>query len=479
MRSAPRARGRRALPGALALLFAPLLCAAGCAYQLVSGGQLRPEPFHQIVDRTVRARGIAPEGEIRTGVIASAELPGLLRRALAAEWTGAEIRDYQEGLVTLGLWPADRDLEREFVAVYAEEVIGLYLPTERTLYLVDDPRTPWSLWVLSTLVRRDLERELILGHELVHFLQHQAFPELMEADPFWKSQDDVTAALQAALEGDALHYGFASLEIEPPAADELRLALEEEDRQRTHGALAEAPALLRLTLSFPYVHGYGLSLREGYALLAAPPASTEQVLHPDKRLEPFQAIDLAALRAALPAGCRAQFEDTLGELGLSVLLRDLGAPIEATAWEGWDGDRWVAVDCDGRRELVWLTAWDSEPDAAEFASSYGRIAAKVAGRAGMASPPTARVVGSEVWIATPGLVPLAADLGALARRARVVDLPGVRAHFAPARQQLPAGGHAAREALLDRHRRHPAEIARGRIRAEPVAPGDLADLDPR
>jgi len=430
VRSAPRARGRRGLPGALALLVAPLLGAAGCAYQLVSGGQLRPEPFHQIMDRTVRARGIAPEREIRTRVIASADLPGLLSGALAVEWTGAEMLDYQEGLITLGLWPAGRDLEREFVAVYSEEVVGLYLPTQRTLYLVDDTRTPWSLRLLSTLVRRDLERELILSHELVHFLQHQAFPALMDPDPFWKSQDDVTAALQAALEGDALHYGFASLEIDPPAADELRLALEEEDRRRSHGALAEAPALLRLTLSFPYAHGYGLSLREGRTLLAAPPASTEQVLHPDKRLESFQAIDLRALRAAVPAGCRAFFEDTLGELGLSVLLRDLGAPIEAAAWEGWDGDRWVAADCDGSRELVWLTAWDSETDAAEFAASYARIAPGVAERAGMASPPAARVSGREVWIATPGLAPLAAQLDAFARRARVVDLPGVRGHFA-------------------------------------------------
>jgi hypothetical protein len=71
--------------GALALLFAALLGTGGCAGPLVSGGQLRPEPFQRIVDRTVRARGIAPEGEIRTGVIAAAELPGLLRRALAAE----------------------------------------------------------------------------------------------------------------------------------------------------------------------------------------------------------------------------------------------------------------------------------------------------------------------------------------------------------------------------------------------------------
>ena len=426
-----RLRIRFALPCALGLLLAGLIGAAGCAYSLVSGGEVRPEPFHQIVERTVRARGIAPETEIRTRVIASRELPGLLAEALAAEWSGAEIHEYQEGLITLGLWPAGRDLQREFVAVYAEEVVGLYLPTQQTLFLVDDPGSSWSIRLLSSLVRRDLERELILSHELVHFLQHQAFPDLLEPDPFWKSQDDVTAAVQAALEGDALHYGIRSLEIDPPEEMKLRGGLEEEDQQRSHGALAEAPALLRLTLAFPYANGYGLSLREGRSLLATPPASTEQVLHAEKRHEPFQAIDLAALRARLPAGCRAVFEDSLGELGLSVLLRDLGDPTQPATWEGWDGDRWVAADCDGSRELVWLTAWDSEADAAEFAAGYERIAPAVAERAGMPSPPAARVVGSEVWIATPGLAPLAGQLDALARRARVVDLQGVREFFRP------------------------------------------------
>jgi hypothetical protein len=434
----PRAKSFRAPVRALALLAGLALGAAGCAYQLVSGGELRQEPFERIVDRTVRARGIAPQSEIRTRVIAAAELPGLLRDALAEEWSGAEILDYQEGLVSLGLWPAGRDLAHEFVAVYSEEVVGLYLPTQRTLYLVDDPRTPWSLRLLSTLVRRDLERELILSHELVHFLQHEAFPSLMDADPFWKSQDDATAALQAALEGDALHYGFASLEVEPPSAEDLREALEEEDRQRSHGALAEAPALLRMTVAFPYAHGYGLSLREGRALLSSPPASTEQVLHPEKRQEAFQAIDLAGLRAALPAGCRARYQDTLGELGLSVLLRDLGAAEVPAAWEGWDGDRWLAADCGGSRELIWLTAWDSEQDAAEFAAGYTRIAAAVAERAAMASPPSARVTGREVWIATSGLTPLAERLDEFARRGRVADLPGLRAHFEGVSPQLRA-----------------------------------------
>jgi hypothetical protein len=419
---------KRARRARLALL-AALLAAPGCAYSLVSKDALRPEPFGQIVERTVRARGIAPAGEVRTRVIAAAELPAILTRALTAEWSDAEIRGYQEGLRSLGLWPADHDLVSEFVAVYAEEVVGLYLPTERTLVLVRDAPSSWSLRILSSLVRRDFHREVILAHELVHFLQHEAHPGLMDGAGFWKSQDDAAAAVQAALEGDALRYGFASLEVDPPAAEDLHSAMVQESDARSRGALAEAPALLRLTVSFPYAYGYGLSLREGGALLADPPASTEQVLHTDKRHEPFQAIDLRALRAALPAGCSFAFENTLGELGVSVLLRDLGDERDGGAWQGWDGDRWLAAHCAGRRELVWLTTWDSEAQAVRFAESQARIGPAMAARGGLPAAPVARVVGREVWIATESLLPLAERLDGFARRARVADLAGLRAHF--------------------------------------------------
>ena len=128
-----------------------------------------------------------------------------------------------------------------------------------------------------------------------------------------------------------------------------------------------------------------------------------------------------------------------------MLLRDLGAPIKATAWEGWDGDRWVAADCDGRREFVWLTAWDSETDAAEFAASYDRIAPAVAERAAMVAPPVARVSEREVWIATPGLAALAAQLDRFTRRARVANLAEVRAFASPRAPSPGSPGSAARD----------------------------------
>jgi hypothetical protein len=434
----PRRRARRALA-----LLAALLPAAGCAYSIVADGQLREAPYASILERTESARGIRSQGGLTARVVESAELPPILRQALAEEWSGSQLDGYAQGLVALGLWPAGVDLLEEYIEVYSEQVAGTYLPTQRTLYVVRDAPSSFEIRLASALLRRDLLLEGVLAHELVHFLQHQAFPELLEPDPFWKAQDDATAAVTAAIEGDACRYGFAALDpsFATLDADDVREAIERESRDAP-GRLAEAPALLRLTIAFPYSYGYALSLDEGRALLERPPASTEQVLHAAKRREPFDAIDLSGLAAALPGGCRVLFENSAGELGISVLLRDHGArvppvglwEVASAAWEGWNGDRWLAAECSGRRELVWLTSWDSEQDAAEFADAYAAIAGLVAERGSLARAEIFRA-GRDVRIATPALAGL--PVAKLARRAQVATLGELRAYFGATSRSSP------------------------------------------
>lgn len=114
-----------------------------------------------------------------------------------------------------------------------------------------------------------------------------------------------------------------------------------------------------------------------------------------------------------------------------MLLQELGLDVAraATAAAGSDGDRYVAARCAERRELVWLTAWDSEPDAEEFAADYAAVAPTLAARAGLGAPPEITRRGRRVGIASGGLATLAAELPARARIARVTSIDGVRAHF--------------------------------------------------
>jgi len=402
----------------------------GCAPSLVEGGRLRPEAFDTVVGRTERARGLRFDGPIAAEVVDSATFREIVQAEAEAQWTPEALASYQDGLTAVGLWPAHRELLGEFVAALGEEAGGLYLPDEQTLYIVEDPATPLTVRLASFLTRRDLAREVLLTHELVHTLQHRHYPALIDRVSNLKGQDDVVLALQAALEGDAVRYGFAALETgaPPPAPVDFAASLEKEaDR----GRLAERPALVRYSMVFPYAQGYRLSSLEASMLLEDPPVSSEQVLHADARHQPFLMFDLSRLANALPEGCSYVYENTIGEFGISVLFRDLASQpqaVDPSVWTGWDGDRYLVAECGGRLELFWLTAWDSEADASEFATAYIGIAEAVRERGELASTPTVTELGSRrVVVATDWLAEPSDRSLAKLRRARVQSLTEVLA----------------------------------------------------
>jgi hypothetical protein len=412
------------------LLFSAL-GASGCAYSMIRDGRLRPEPFEGIVSRTAGARGIEPQLPIDARVVTAAELEAVIRRAITRDWSDTQIRRYERALTAMGLWPGNRDLLDETIAVLGEEVAGVYDPSERALYVVSDSKTPFLARLMSALLRRDLEREIVVAHELVHLLQHTSYPSLLETDLFFYDHDDVGNAIQAAVEGDATRYGFEALDFLPqlPEPADLRAEIDSELASIRDGALAAAPALIRLTLVFPYTHGYRLSYGEGKALLDSPPASTEQVLHAGERRASFLAIDLGPLRDALPARCRFVHENTLGELEISVLFRDLADDPSKDAWVGWDGDRYLVAECGERPAILWVTAWDSRSDALEFETAYRGILEALVARAGLATPPNVTRSEREVLIYSEALAPVAEALSMRTRRERVSTLPELRRHF--------------------------------------------------
>jgi hypothetical protein len=126
--------------------------------------------------------------------------------------------------------------------------------------------------------------------------------------------------------------------------------------------------------------GGAARLREVYKKL---PASTEQILHPEKYLKGegpatlgFRPVDdLFAGRKSAPV-----FRTTLGELGTALLLESLDRKTKPEASEGWAGDAFL-VWAEGERLLiVWATAWDTEKDAREFEDAAAAAAFAVNGK---------------------------------------------------------------------------------------------------
>jgi hypothetical protein len=115
---------------------------------------------------------------------------------------------------------------------------------------------------------------------------------------------------------------------------------------------------------------------------AEPPASTEQVIHPEKYLKseaPCE-IDLGAVDASLEAsGYKPIYRTVLGELGAALFLEThFGRDAPAAASEGWAGDTFAVYSKEGAPALVvWATEWDTEKDAEEFDAQAIRAAVKL------------------------------------------------------------------------------------------------------
>jgi hypothetical protein len=150
---------------------------------------------------------------------------------------------------------------------------------------------------------------------------------------------------------------------------------------QAYPAFDQAPKALQRLLLFPYVEGASFviaALREGGwrkvdALYHDPPASTEQILHPDRywqtRDEPQSPTPprRAELGRELTTG-------SWGEFGTGLILATaLGDSAAATGATGWDGDRYVLYEKpSGELAYGWTLLWDS-PDAAQrFATAYAQ-----------------------------------------------------------------------------------------------------------
>jgi hypothetical protein len=150
------------------------------------------------------------------------------------------------------------------------------------------------------------------------------------------------------------------------------------------------------------------------------PASTEQILHPEKYTAgeaPVAVTMPSDLAARLGTGWKVPFQDTFGELQFGIWLRGAGvATATATAAAaGWGGDRLAVMEGpNGTWAVAMHTVWDTDADAAEFDSAATTALAKAGG--------TAKVLpgagGKTRWVVVAG------DAATLGRVAGVLGLAG-------------------------------------------------------
>ena len=283
-------------------------------------------------------------------------------------------------LKALGLIPADADLKALYEETLLNQIAGQYDPDEKVMYIISKSGAIGP------------NEQITYAHEFTHALQDQYFDlTIYIGDEL--DQSDRQTARSALVEGDAtLLMSYWARDNLTPA--ELAEVIGSTDPEGA-AILERMPKIISESLLFPYQAGLsfvlGAQTQGGWAAVAAmfayPPASTEQILHPEKYTSgeaPVAVSFPADAAAALGTGWDVAAQDTLGEFALGVWLRDVGevkSGVAADATAGWGGDRVALFEGpSGAWGAVVQTAWDSEADAEEFAvAAEGMLAALRAG----------------------------------------------------------------------------------------------------
>ena len=315
------------------------------------------------LDRVAKARGLAVKAPVALQVLDRAPLLARVREHVEAEVPADVIEAQGHVLLSLGLVPLDFDYREAVFGLLESQLAGFYDPRGKSMYLAKD---------LSKAAEG-----ATLAHELVHALQDQHW-DLGARLEYRPGQGDAQTALHALAEGDAtsamMDIELAGMGRSALDLPESAVSLEVELAMATDARTTAVPRVLRASLAAPYVDGlrfvHALRRRGGWAAVnaawAAPPTTTEQLLHPEKfyAKEPPLPVPLPA--APEEAGWEVAFDDSLGEQGLRLVLEEWAPKrVAAKAAEGWGGDRVTLFrkrteDGEGFA-LAWLLRFDDGP----------------------------------------------------------------------------------------------------------------------
>jgi hypothetical protein len=313
-----------------------------------------------LVDATEELRGLTfidePDVTILGSDAFAARVRADLEEELDAEGLGIDSRVFR----LLGILDPGVDLQQLYLDLYTEQVAGFY-DGETGELVVGGDHEDLSVADRTTVV-----------HELVHALGDQHFDFSDQLDSLVEEERfDESSALQALVEGDATYFQYVYIQ-DLPLTDQLQMAMEAMDIDTS--VLATAPDWVVSSLLFPYdagesfveqlVAGGGIAAVD--AAYAAPPTTTENILHPDRYLagetiRPVPPLDLSV------DGYTTHEASTFGEFGFRLLLMDTVAPgVLTQAVDGWGGDAYEVISNDDDVAFAVAYRGDSDDDAVEL-----------------------------------------------------------------------------------------------------------------
>jgi hypothetical protein len=262
-------------------------------------------------------------------------------------------------------YPAQRGTNR------GSSVVGYYSPRNDSIVLVSDSPTP------------QIDRRTLV-HELVHALQDQRL-NLGER----RQRQDGQLAVQGIVEGDANYV--QDLYSQRCGAEWDCIDIPPSDRTRPESFNQG----LFLVSYLPYAEGprfvHAMRSRGGWDAVNdrydRPPASTEQLIHPDyfptQSPRDIRVPDRARGDWGRFSNLGEPRTDTVGEGSIYAMFVSTGVIDRTGAAQydydhplstGWAGDTLVPYrDGTGEYGYVWRIRWDSTADAREFVRGYREI----------------------------------------------------------------------------------------------------------
>ena len=324
------------------------------------------------------ARHLPFHGPLPARPVGREALRAEIGATVASGMSDASARAEGRLLGRLGLLPKEADYERLLADKYAGASVPSYDPTTRRLSVPDFV---------------PLEAQAIpLAHEVAHAVADQRFGirRLLQIQPdgSHRLDGDAERARLALVEGDAT---LAALEIADPTEsflDHSTLAALDANLRGEAGA-TRAPLWFVAVDRFEHVDGLEfvahVRARRPWsavdALWSDPPASSAEVLHPERYEACVAPIAVGEdLLPTLPGAGRPQASGVLGELVVRTwLAARLPPEIAARAAAGWAGDRAgiyappppqpgpdAGAPPPAAEPFAWLTIWDDGAEAEDF-----------------------------------------------------------------------------------------------------------------
>ncbi len=253
-----------------------------------------------------------------------------------------------------GLIPKGFDLDSFLVDLLTEQIAGLYDPKSHEFYI--------AAWIPAE------EQRMVMSHELTHALEDQHF----QIEPWVKAarpNDDAELAREAVLEGSAmaamLEYMLKDKGLKLRDLPDIDPSLFIGDLSDTP-MLKKAPPFIKDSLMFPYFSGLTFSMTvlktdgwRGFSnVFDKPPASTQQILHPE--LYRSNAVP-APLKLGLPetfldASWTRLEENSMGEFGWKEILKQFLDEDRAQQLSvAWDGDVYATWEQKESKRIVLAT----------------------------------------------------------------------------------------------------------------------------